>query len=59
MILLDTVLDKVITSDLFRSSLIEIAPKILPIILTIVSLLICKSGIGFCYHMLRNSWQIV
>lgn len=55
MILLDTVLDKVITSDLFRSSLVEIAPKILPIILTIVSLLICKSGIGFCYHMLRNS----
>lgn len=55
MILLDTVLDKVVTSDLFWSSLIEIAPTILPIILTIITLIVCKSGIGFCYHMLRNS----
>lgn len=55
MILLDTVLDKVITFDLIRNTIFEIAPIILPIILPIITLIVCKSGIGFCYHILRNS----
>lgn len=54
MILLDTVLDKVITSNLIWGSIGEILPKILPIIITVISLLICKSGIGFIFHILRN-----
>ena len=55
MILLDTVLDKALTKEVIWNAIFEIAPTILPIIPTIITLIVCKSGIGFCYHILRNS----
>ena len=50
-----TVLDKVITSKLIWNAIFEIAPEILPIILTVIVMLFCKDGIKFSYHILRNS----
>ena len=54
MILLDTVLDKVITPNLIWSSIGEILPKILPIIIFLIIRLFEPSGFKFCWDMIRN-----
>lgn len=54
MILLDTVLDKVITPNLIWSSIREILPKILPIIIFIIIIFFAPSGFKFCWDMIRN-----
>lgn len=55
MILLNTVLDKVITYDLILNNIAKILPEILQIIITLIVLIFCKDGIKFSFHMLRNS----
>lgn len=53
MILLDTVLDKVITPNLIWKAIAEISPIILPILVVVI---ITKgpSGFKFCWNMIRN-----
>lgn len=54
MILLNTVLDKVITSNLIWGSIGKILPKILPIIIFIIIRLFAPNGFKFCWDMIRN-----
>lgn len=53
MILLDTVLDKILTKEVIWNAVAEISPIILPILIVVV--LIGPSGIKFCLNMLRNN----
>lgn len=54
MILLDTILDKVITFNSIWDNLKELSPDLLPIILAAITLIISKSGLSFSINILKQ-----